>query len=48
MYETIINKVIMINKGKIIKTGTPDEIKKDTNTTNLRDSFFTLIGGGEF
>ena len=35
----------MINKGKIIKTGTPDEIKRDTNTTNLRDSFFTLIGG---
>ena len=35
-------------KGKIIKTGTPEEIKKDTNTTNLRDAFFTLIGGGEF
>lgn len=43
--ENICNRVIMINKGKIIKTGTPEEIKKDTNTTNLRDAFFTLIGG---
>ena len=43
--ENICNRVIMINKGKIIKTGTPEEIKKDTNTSNLRDAFFTLIGG---
>ena len=35
----------MINKGKIIKAGTPEEIKKDTNTTNLRDAFFAMIGG---
>ena len=43
--ENICDKVIMVNQGKIIMTGTPDEIKKKTNTTNLRDSFFTLIGG---
>ena len=43
--ENICDRVIMINKGKIIKTGTPEEIKKDTNTSNLRDAFFTLIGG---
>ena len=43
--ENICNRVIMINKGKIIKTGTPEKIKKDTNTSNLRDAFFTLIGG---
>ena len=43
--ENICNRVIMINKGEIIKTGTPEEIKKDTNTTNLRDAFFTMIGG---
>ena len=40
--ENICDKVIMINKGMVIKTGTPDSIKKDTNTTNLRDSFFAL------
>jgi len=34
------------NKGIVIKAGTPEEIKKDTNTTNLRDAFFAMIGGG--
>ena len=43
--ENICDTVIMINKGVVIKTGTPDEIKRDTNTTNLRDSFFSLVGG---
>lgn len=43
--ENICDKCIMINKGVIIKTGTPASIKKETNTTNLRDAFFTLIGG---
>lgn len=43
--ENICDRVIMINKGQIIKAGTPEEIKKDTETTNLRDAFFTMIGG---
>lgn len=43
--ENICDNVIMINKGLVIKEGTPSSIKKDTNTTNLRDAFFTLIGG---
>ncbi len=44
--ENICDRVIMINKGKVIKSGTPEEIKKATKTTNLRDAFFALIGGG--
>lgn len=43
--ENICDRVIMINKGKVIKEGTPERIKNDTKTTNLRDAFFTLIGG---
>lgn len=43
--ENICDKIVMINKGKIIATGTPEEIRTKTNTTNLRDSFFVLIGG---
>ena len=43
--ENICDRVIMVNKGKIIKEGTPAAIKKATKTTNLRDAFFTLIGG---
>ena len=42
--ENICDMIIMINKGKIIATGTPEQIKKDTKTTNLRDAFFALVG----
>ena len=41
--ENICDRVIMINKGIVINSGTPDKIKKDTSTTNLRDAFFTLV-----
>lgn len=43
--ENICDRVVLINKGTIVAIGTPDEIKMNTNTTNLRDAFFTLIGG---
>lgn len=42
--ENICDKIVMINKGKVIAQGTPTEICKNTKTTNLRDSFFALIG----
>jgi len=45
--ENICDKVILIHKGKIIKIGTPKEIEKETKTTNLRDAFFSLVGGVE-
>lgn len=43
--ENICDLVFMVNKGKVIKSSTPEQIKKETKTTNLRDSFFFLIGG---
>lgn len=43
--ENICDRVIMINKGEVINSGTPDKIRKDTNTTNLRDAFFAMVGG---
>ena len=42
--EEICDYIIMINKGQIIATGSPKEIKNKTKTTNLRNSFFKLIG----
>lgn len=45
--ENICDYVVMINKGIIIKEGTPVEIKKGTKTTNLRDAFFSLIDNKE-
>lgn len=43
--ENICDRVIMMNKGKIIAVGTPSELKKKTKTGNLRNAFFALIGG---
>ena len=43
--ENICDRVILINKSKIIAEGTPKEIEKETKTTNIRDAFLTLIGG---
>ncbi|MCI8330847.1 MAG: ABC transporter ATP-binding protein [Bacilli bacterium] len=43
--ENICDYCIMINKGKIIEEGSPKDIRKNTKTTNLRDAFFSLIGG---
>ena len=42
--ENICDKIVMINKGKIIVEGSKEEIFKKTKTTNLRDSFFALVG----
>lgn len=41
--ETLCDKILMIHKGKIISSGTSDEIKLRTNTTNLREAFLKLI-----
>lgn len=43
--ENICDHVIMMNKGEVIKKGTPEQIKKETKTTNLRDAFFSILGG---
>lgn len=43
--ENICDRVIMIHEGEVLLSGTPEEIKMNTKTTNLRDAFFTLIGG---
>ena len=45
--ENICDRVILIHKGKVVMSGTPEEILKKTKTTNLRDAFFQVIGGEE-
>lgn len=43
--ENICDRVVLVNKGEVIAIGTPKEIEKQTDTTNIRDAFFKLIGG---
>lgn len=43
--ENICDRVFLIHKGKIVASGTPKEIIKNTKTNNLRDAFFSIIGG---
>ncbi len=45
--ENICDRVVMIHEGKVLKIDTPQNIVKETKTTNLRDAFFQLIGGSE-
>lgn len=44
--EFMCDRIVMINQGNIIASGTPQELKDETNTTNLRDAFFAYIEGG--
>ena len=43
--ENICDRIILLNKGEVIAEGTSQEIEKKTNTSNIRDAFFELIGG---
>ena len=43
--ENICDRVVLINNGIVIAIGTPKEIEEQTHTTNIRDAFFSLIGG---
>lgn len=41
--EFLCDRIIMVHKGHIIAQGTPEELRRLTNTTNLRDTFLSLI-----
>ena len=41
--QFLCDRVIMIYQGKIIASGTPDEIMHNTNTTNLREGFHRTL-----
>jgi len=45
--DSICDSIIMLNNGKIIANGSSNDLKKKTKTTNLRDTFFSLIESGD-
>jgi ABC-2 type transport system ATP-binding protein len=42
--EKIAKRIAIIDHGKIIATGSPDELKKQTNTQSLEEAFLKLTG----
>ena len=44
--DALCDRIIMIDKGRIIAEGTPKDLREETETTNLRDTFFAYMGGG--
>ena len=47
MYETekLCDRIIIIHKGKIVASGTIEQLKKDYQKDNLEDLFIECIGG---
>ena len=45
--ESLSDRVAIMNKGNIIKIGTPKELISKTKTKNMEDAFITLVTGGK-
>lgn len=45
--EFLCDRIVMINKGRVIAEGTPAKLREQTGTGNLRDTFFALVEGGD-
>ena len=42
--ERNAGRIAIIDRGKIVASGTPDELKKSANATSLEDAFLSLTG----
>ena len=45
--EFLCDRIVMINKGLVIAEGTPEQLRSQTGTGNLRETFFALVEGGD-
>lgn len=41
--DALCDRIIMINQGKVVASGAPAQLKQQTGTDNLRDTFFACI-----
>ncbi|MEM2058727.1 MAG: multidrug ABC transporter ATP-binding protein, partial [Thermoproteota archaeon] len=42
--EYLCDRVALIDQGRIIETGSPDELKSKYSTVNLEDTFMKVVG----
>jgi ABC-2 type transport system ATP-binding protein len=42
--ERVANRIAIIDHGRIVAQGSPDELKQQTNTTSLEEAFLALTG----
>lgn len=41
--ETLCDHIVMLHKGEVIATGKVEELKRQTNTNNLREAFVSIL-----
>ena len=44
--EKLSDRIAIMSKGQLIDVGTPSELIKKTNTTNIEDAFISIVMGG--
>ena len=47
LVEEICSRIVIINKGRVIFSGTPQEVLNETGLASLEDAFVKLIGSEE-
>ncbi len=41
--EYLCDRIIMLNKGRVITNHSPEELKMETGTSNMREAFYAII-----
>jgi len=43
----LCDNIVVLARGQVVATGTPDELRQMTQQTNLEDALVTMIGSEE-
>lgn len=45
--EMVCDRVVVVGHGRVVASGTPDEVKAQTGTDSLEEAFVALVGAGQ-